>query len=192
MFHYERKNKINKGNEVLIIKKGKERKSANQKFIPKHKILKAKKIKQNEITKNKIELIDNEINDLAYNLALRIDKRDFCQYYTSLLKTKQFSLFYNNDYNSRIVKIDLFLIAFTIEYIVNALFYDDDTMHKIYQSKGEFDFIYQIPITIYSYLISTILNIPLNSLGLSNDAIILFKQEKSKIDIMNKSKVLKK
>ena len=84
------------------------------------------------------------------------------------------------------------LIAFAIEYTVNALFYDDDTMHKIYQNKGEFDFIYQLPITIYSYLISTILNIPLNSLGLSNDAIILFKQEKSKIDIMNKAKDLEK
>ena len=75
MFHYERKNKINKGNEVLIFKKGKERKSindnsksTNQKFIPKHKILKAKKIKKNENTKNKIELIDNEIIfNLIYN-----------------------------------------------------------------------------------------------------------------------------
>ena len=65
-------------------------------------------------------------------------------------------------------------------------------MHKIYQSKGEFDYVYQLPITIYSYLISTILNIPLNSLGLSNDAIILFNQEQSKINIMHKAKALKK
>ena len=85
----------------------------------------------------------------------------------------------------------IFLIWFTIEYTVNALFYDD-IMHKIYQSKGEFDFIYQISITIYSYLISTILNIPLNSLGLSNDAILPFKQEQAKIDIINKAKALEK
>ena len=63
-------------------------------------------------------------------------------------------------------------------------------MHKIYQSKGEFDLEYQLPIIVYSTLISMILNSPLNFLSLSNDAIINFKQNKSTINIKKKAKKL--
>ena len=59
-------------------------------------------------------------------------------------------------------------------------------MHKIYQSKGKFDFEYQLPIIVYSNLISMILNLPLNYLSLTNDAIINFKQNKSIINEMVK------
>ena len=99
-------------------------------------------------------------------------------------------MFNNNDYNSKIIKIDLFFIGFTIDYIVNALFYNDDTMHKIYENKGYFDFESQIPIIVYSSLISMIFNAPLNILSLSNDEIINFKKEKEKIVIMKKAKDL--
>ena len=64
-------------------------------------------------------------------------------------------------------------------------------MHKIYESKGEFDLETQIPITIYSTLISMILNLPLNFLALSNDTIINFKQNNKKINIKKKAKTLK-
>ena len=145
--------------------------------------------------KNINKFIDEEINGLPYNLALQYDKRAYFDYYFSLLKTKHnliFALCNHSDYNSGIIKIDLFLIGFTIDYTVNALFYNDDTMHKIYESKGQFDILSQLPIIIYSYLISLILNTPLNSLALSNDAILDFKQNKSKNDIMNRTEKLKK
>ena len=148
-------------------------------------------IKARIFVKNNIEIsnkyIDEEINDFSYDLALKIDKRTYCQYYISLLKTQHSlicALFNNNDYNSGIIKIDLFLIGFAIEYIVNALFYNDDTMHKIYEDKGLFDLETQLPIAFYSTIISTILNYPLNFLALSNDAIINFKKDNSKINII--------
>ena len=133
------------------------------------------------------------INEFSYNLAIQLDKRNYCQYYISLIKTKHslfFALYNNNDYNSRIIKIDLFLIGFTIDYTVNALFFNDDTMHKIYQNKGKFDLESQLLIIICSTLISMVLNAPLNYLSLSNDAIIAFKQYKSKINILKMSKPL--
>ena len=94
-----------------------------------------------------LDYTDDEINDLPYDLALLNDKRTYCQYYISLLKTQHSllcALFNNNDYNSNIIKLDLFFIGFVLEYAVNALFYSDDTMHKIYESKGEFDLNTQI------------------------------------------------
>ena len=125
---------------------------------------------------------DYEINDLSYELALKFDERNFCGYYLSLIKTNHiilFSFYHNNDYNSRIIKIDLFFINFTIYYAVNALFYNDNTMHKIYEDEGSFNFIYQLPKIIYSSLISSVLNILLKLLALSQKNIINFKGDKN-------------
>ena len=88
--------------------------------------------------------------------------------------------------------MDLFFVGYSIDYIVNALFYNDNTMHKIYQSRGEFDFEAQIPIIVYSYIISAVLNIPINFFSLSNSPIINFKQKKSEINIMKRTKYLEK
>ena len=154
--------------------------------------LKSDKLKKTiNKTINISKYIDEEVNGLSYNLAVKYDKRTYFEYYISLLKTKHnliFAICNNIDYNARIIKIDLFLIGFTIDYIVNALFYNDDTMHKIYKSKGEFDLETQLPITIYSYLITSVLNIPLNFLALSNDSILAFK--KSKSNMMTRAKKL--
>ena len=136
--------------------------------------------------------IDEEINELPYNLAIQYDKRTFCNYYISLLKTKHNLIFAlsNNDYNSRIIKMNLFAMGFAIKYCINALFFNDDTMNKIYESKGQFDFRVQIPIIVYSSLISLILNTILGLLALSNDAIITFKQNKLNINLANREEDL--
>ena len=63
----------------------------------------------------------------------------------SLLKTKHdflFTFFNNNDYNSKIVKIDLILFNYVLEFTINAFFFSDETMHKIYEDKGSFNFLY--------------------------------------------------
>ena len=66
---------------------------------------------------------DEEKNNLEYNLALKYDKRTYFEYYLSLIKTKHlfiFSFFNNTDYNSKIIKIGLFLFNFALFYIINA------------------------------------------------------------------------
>ena len=150
------------------------------------------KDKQIEKLKNIMKYNTDEMNDLSYDLALNYDKRSYCQFYISLLRVKHnliYSFYNYDDYNSRIIKIDLFFIGLIMDYAVNALFFNDETMHKIYIDKGLFDWETQIPITIYSFLISTILNIPLSLLGLSNDSIIAFKHLKN-IGIKKKRKKL--
>ena len=185
-----RKDKRSKSDKVLIQHIKPKNENSKREMIP--KIIKQNH-NDNKHKKIKIDFLDEEINDFSYDLATHYDKRNFCQYYISLLKTKHslfFALCNNKDYNSRIIKIDLFLIGFAIDFTVNALFFNDDTMHKIYQSKGEFDLESQIPIIIYSTLISMVLNAPLNFLSLSSDAIIAFKQYKSKINILKRAKLL--
>ena len=157
-----------------------------------HSKIKINKIKDVKIIKKQINLSNifkytiDEINSLPYELAIKNDKRTYCDYYISLLKTKHdllFSFCYNQDYNSKILKIDLFFLGFTTSYIINGLFFTEDTLHKIYIDKSSFDFIYQLPKTIYSTIISSILDFILESLALSNDAILDFKNIKSNKDL---------
>ena len=84
----------------------------------------------------------------------------------------------------------IFIIGFVIEYAVNSLFYNDEEIHNIYESKGKFDLETQIPIMIYSTLISILLNSLLTFLALSNDAIISFKHDYSKINVQERVKSL--
>jgi len=143
--------------------------------------------------KNVMNYTDDEINSLSFCLALKLDKRTFCEYYISLLKTKHIlinSFIYNKDYNSKIIKIDLFFIEFTIFYTINALFFTDETMHKIY--KGDFNFLYQFSVTIYSSLISIVLTKPLEILALSNDEISDFKINNNFVNIIKRKDLLNK
>ena len=148
-----------------------------------------------EKIKDIMKYTDDEKNLLSYNLAKQYDDRTFCEYYISLLKTKHafiFAFFQNNDYNSKIIKIDIFIISFAIYYTINALFFDDNTIHKIYENKGSFNIEYQLPKIIYSSLISIVLNKILNLLALSNDDIIKLKHIKSKNGIDKKKEKLEK
>ena len=122
---------------------------------------------------------DTELNKLKYEDALLKDKRTYCQYFFSLLKKEHlliFSFYCNdNDYNSQIIKIFLFFFYFSMNLFVNALFFDDDTIHRIYEDKGDFNFIYQLPQIIYSSLISDAINILIKFLSLSEEGILKLK-----------------
>ena len=184
--------KKNISNNIMNIDKNK-KSLLTQRNIVKNNINTQTKT-QNKNINNILKYKDNELNSLPYELALQYDKRTYCKYYSSLLKEKHliiFSFCNTNDYNSNIIKIDLFFIGFCIFYTVNALFYNDDTMHNIYKNKGAFDIEYQLPKIIYSSFISLFFNKILNFLALSNDDIINLKKNKNKNDIDERGSCLK-
>jgi len=131
---------------------------------------------------------DYELNGLSYAEALKIDRRTYPQYYFSILRMKYllaFAFFANNDYNSKSMKICLFLFIFSLYFTINCLFFRDSTMHKIYVDKGNFNFIYQIPQILYSSLISSAINSIVSYLSLSEKRIIEFKKDR----IMTEKKI---
>ena len=106
---------------------------------------------------------------MTYKKALKVDHRTFKEYYISLLKRKQiliFTFYTKDDYNSKIIKVSLLLFSFALYYTINALFFSDSTMHKIYEDEGTFDFIYQIPQILYSTALSSINNALISYLSL--------------------------
>ena len=154
------------------------------------------KNKQNEI-RNKIDNDnDYELNSLSYKDALMHDKRTCCNYYISLIKYKQIIVFTFcsfNDYNSGIIKKMIFFISFALHYTINALFFDDTTMHQIYLDQGKFNFSYQFTKIIISSASSTfILRIMLQTLVLTDNNILQVKyQSTKKLALKKKLEVLK-
>ena len=150
----------------------------------------SKKINQinNEITVinyaaniNILKYKDFELNSLDYEEALQLDHRNYCDYYTSLLKYNHpimYSFAPYNDYNSKIIKMFLFFFSFALDFTVNAIFFSDDTMHKIYEDKGKFDFLYQVPQIIYSTIISKFIDTLIRKFALTQDNIVDLKKEK--------------
>ena len=142
-------------------------------------------------------LNDYELNNLKYELALLIDKRTYLQYYWSLLRKKHLILFTFvpiNDYNLFSLKLALFLLSFSLYFTINAFFFSDDTMHKIYIDNGIFKniIVYQIPQLLYSSNISAIINTILKLLSLSERNILNIKNEKNIVIAYKKSKAAKK
>ena len=107
---------------------------------------------------------------MNYKDALKFDKRKFKNYYISLLKIKHpilFSFYPIKDYNSKIIKIDLFFLSFSLYYFTNYLFFDEKVIHNIYKDKGFYNFIYLIPFILYSFIISNTLIIFIKYFSLS-------------------------
>ena len=142
-------------------------------------------IEDNNKNKKVMKYNDYELNSLNYEDALKIDKRTYFQYYFSLLRMKHiliFTFYTSNDYNSYIIKICLFLFSFSLSLTVNALFFTDSTIHKIYEDEGNFNFIYQIPQILYSTIITIILNKILSILSFTQTDILKIKKFKKDID----------
>ena len=180
-------NLINSNSSVLKLEKNKEMDIINEDYKQKKTkidltILNTKnEYKEEQKTEDFSFYNDYELNSFSYKDAADKDKRSFIQLLISLIKTKHlliFTFYPINDYNSQIMKICLFLFSFSLYYAINALFFNDETMHKIFEDEGVFNFIYFIPQIIYSIIISSIINLLIKELSLSERNIVKIKKEK--------------
>jgi hypothetical protein len=143
----------------------------------------------------KIKFNDSELNSLDFTNAEKNDKRTYSEYYVSLIRTRHpliSSFIPNNDYNSMSIKICLFFFSFALSLIVNSLFFTDETMHKIYEDEGIFNFVYSLPKIIYSTIISSIIDIIMKKLALTEDSILDINKEKTLIEMKEKAEKIKR
>ena len=122
---------------------------------------------------------DYELFSFSYKDALIYDKRTFFEYYISLIRTKHpiiFSFIPMKDYNSILIKISLFLLFFAITYTINALFFTEKKIHKIYENGGIYNYSFFLPEILCSFILSHLLYNILRAVSLS---------EKNIVDIKN-------
>jgi len=189
-FTKKNRNKINDDNKAIKLSSSKVKLNISQKINAckdsnsnNISILNSKKTQRKKRKKKIKKFIyynDFEINELSYADALKVDKRSYPQYYFSVLRMKYLIVFTfcsSKDYNSRVIKISLFLFIFSVYFTINSLFFNDSTINKIFTDKGNFNFIYQIPQIIYSSIISSIINSIITYFSLTERSIIQLKKD---------------
>jgi len=102
---------------------------------------------ENQMPKIEEELDDYELNHLGYLAALKLDKRNCCQIYCSLLKRDQ-NIMYTcitcNDYNLLYVKAAKFIFVLATLMAMNAFLFADKSFHKLFMSGVHYYFSYQV------------------------------------------------
>ena len=150
-------------------------------------------IKYISFIRRKIYLTEQELMDLSYKYALKIENRNKTKYYFSLLKVKNkiVSMFLNDkDYNIQTVKISLFIFSFNLSMVINALFFNDEAIHQINQDQGSFNLSTQILRILYSAIISAVIGFLVDFLALSHDDIIALRNFKNIEEAQKKVPIL--
>ena len=140
-------------------------------------------LQKQDVMNNLKELTDIEMNSLEYELAKIKDKREFCKYYFSLIRTKHILLRtfkIKIGFDSRIINLCNFLFLLSLHLAINTMFVDYSSIHNIYISKGSFDFIYHGQNIIYATIILYILQAIFSYLINTERNILEIKEEGNK------------
>ena len=131
------------------------------------------KYSSNELIKYEQEkkLDDFELNDLDYEEAIKLDKRNFFQIYISSLKREHliiFTFFTRNDHNLAYVKFSRFIFLVCTDMAMNVFFFSDETMHKMYLDYGKYNFVQQIAQILFSSIATQIIEVFICFLSLTD------------------------
>ena len=138
-------------------------------------------LEEEKADNNQNILDDFELNQLEYDEAIKYDKRTFIEIYFSLLKREHkilFTFFICKDYNLFYIKLSRFIFLVATDMAMNAFFFSDETMHKLFLSYGKYDIFQQIPQIVYSAIISQLMEVFICFLSLTDSHIYQIKKLK--------------
>ena len=106
-------------------------------------------------------LIEDELNGLNYEEYIKMEYRNFFDIFWSIFKTNYdffstFFIFENKDYKIYSIKVINYLNTLLLSLDINISFYNDDTMHKIYEDVGENYSLNRLPIILLTNALSLI------------------------------------
>ena len=141
--------------------------TATQKFVNN----KNEKTELNKKDENNIGSVDNfkkyenkeakgnkeNINDLPYTKAIKVDKRNIFQIFYSFIieKLELISIIISNNQIKIIIFVE-YILALLINFFFNALLYSDDVISNKYHNNGELDIIVTLTLSILSNLVTSV------------------------------------
>ena len=118
--------------------------------------------KNNNNKKNKNKKLDTnnkiDYNDLSYSKALLVDKRNLLSviFHSFVLKIYLIQLcFYPEEYTSKSITINIFLLSCLLELFFNSLLFTDEVVSKKYHNNGKLELITSLILSIASNIISS-------------------------------------
>ena len=115
-----------------------------------------KKNGENKI--NQISMSNDDINDLPYTQAKKIDKRSIFKIFYSIIiqKLSLIDLIVGN-HKIRIMVICEYILSFLFNFFFNAFLYSDEVVSQKYHNNGELDIFVTLVLSILSNIITSII-----------------------------------
>ena len=108
------------------------------------------------------EFFSESPEEMEFEDAIKLDKRQFCQYFSDDLKENQIILntFCSKElFKPRSIKIIIFLLNILLYLVINALFINDDYISEVYNLEKKDNFFSFIPRSINRFFYTTIVGI---------------------------------
>ena len=136
-----------------------------------------------------------ELNSSSYEDAIKNDNRTIFEYYLFLIERKNiilYSFYPMNDYNSMIIKSCIFSLSFSLNYLINLAFFNEEIIHKIYKLYVKYDVKNFISKILISFIISYIITRIIQYIVLSERYVFQIKKEISLSTAKDLSEKVKK
>ena len=107
---------------------------------------------------NDNDINNEEINNVPYTQALRVDKRDTFQIFISVIKYEIGFLklyFYKNSYSHFSIDISIYLFELLLDLTMNCILYSDEVVSQKYNNEGKLSKITTLTLSIISNIISS-------------------------------------
>ena len=120
------------------------------------------KLLKNENNINLDEYLKTDLDDLDYDDAIKRDNRKFCEFFYEKVKTEQMVL---NTFcavdplRPRAIKIILFILDIDLYFFVNGLFFNEDYVSEIFNSKESENFFTFVPRSIDRFFYTTLVGV---------------------------------
>ena len=110
---------------------------------------------------------NDEVNEISFEQALRVDKRDCIQMFFSVFAYKVQILnliFYLNPLSSFYIIFLVYLLDVFLDIVMNCLLYTDDVVSEKYHNEGELSYITTLSLSIISTAIASFVSAVLENL----------------------------
>ena len=136
------------------------------------------------------DFLKTDLDDMAYDDAVKLDKRKFLEYLTDRLKEKQMiiNIFYKkNNITPTSIKIILFALNIDLYFVINGLFFNEDYIIELYHLEEEDSFFSYFPRSINRFLYSTLVS---KIVGIIIDCIIIEEKKVKRLFLREKDDIL--
>ena len=132
------------------------------------------------------EYLKTSLDDMEYDDAIKLDKRDFCEYLVEKLKEKQIIMnTFSNKENllPMSIKIILLLLNIDLYFVVNGLFFSETYISQLFNSEEEETFFSFVPRSISRFFYATLVGLVV---GIIVDCIFIEEKKIRKIFLREK------
>ncbi len=96
------------------------------------------------------------INELPYSKAIRVDKRNiFIVFYSILIDKLELLHIISSDNKIKIILFEEFVISLVFNFFINSLLYTDDIVSNKYHNNGELDLVVTLTLSLLSNIITS-------------------------------------